>query len=129
MCGTCDVIRRCVMCDTKTKIGDYEKCAGDASTLTVYQDGNYNYVLGRLRDKPGVHLAGETQEVEPMGLWHVTFYLDDILTERYVLAEDEQGAIGQATCEIHYNHRDERVKGAMALKIPVRLRGWGKQEF
>ena len=50
------------------------------------------------------------------------------VSQSYVLAESEGGAISQALCGGPFGEDDDKVT-AQAYRLPLRVRGWSKTEF
>ena len=76
-------------------------------------------------------IGGEKQEVfeenecSEMHLYKVLLPDD---TTKFVLACDESSAIGQATCGLPHENRQEFEKRCLALRLPLRIQGWGTEE-
>lgn len=93
-------------------------------TLNLVEDEHYNRHLVRAEYK--------TCETETFGLYKVQFFNDKIV---YVMAESESGAISQATsgeCRGQgdsYSEERDLEKGAMAIRIKFKIRGWGGELF
>jgi hypothetical protein len=69
--------------------------------------------------------AFEENECSEMHLYKVLLPDD---TTKFVLACDESGAIGQATCGSPHENRQELEKRCLALRVPLRIQGWGSEE-
>ncbi len=77
-------------------------------------------------------LSLEREDGRPVGLYRVI--LRTPLTKRsaYVLAEDEQGAIGQACYGWGFdvwNKKEKWKEHCRAVRLPMFVRGWGKTTF
>jgi hypothetical protein len=75
-------------------------------------------------DKPEVFEGNECSE---MHLYKVLMPDD---TTKFVLACDESSAIGQATCGRKFENleRAEFEERCLALRVPLRIQGWGSDE-
>lgn len=91
----------------------------DGSCIVHCQDSEYKQVLAR---------KYQTGEAEVLQLYQVTF--EDHVT-KYVLAESEAGAVGQASCQngLQIVDREAYEKTAIVTRLPMRIRGWGSTEF
>lgn len=65
---------------------------------------------------------------EAYRLWKVTLANDSV---HFVLAVTEDGAISQATCEREIDMEEQRklARGAFAVLIPFKIRGWSYHQF
>ena len=89
------------------------------SSLQISEDEYYQYYLTR-----SWYGEGEKQVLH---LWQVV--LNDNSTH-FILAEDEQGAISQCTVGAPTWEGERKLeKGAFAIQLPMRIRGWSNNIF
>ena len=97
---------------------------GECGTFQIQERPDYSLTLTRRHE-------GETQEI---GLYGV-LVSGSFKSERvYVLAESEDGAVGQARCALKLEryHVDEDVEQQIRLhveRLPLVIRGWSGNRF
>lgn len=84
----------------------------------------YTFVSANIKgERPEFFKENECSE---MHLYKVLLPDD---TTKFVLACDESSAISQATCELQHENRQELEKRCLALRVPLRIQGWGTEEL
>jgi hypothetical protein len=101
----------------------------NASCIPVFVENTSNYKRMFVRTCIGdnsvkVTQTFESDECEPMHLFKVLLPDD---TAKYVLACNEQRAIGQACCGNNKEH--ELEKRCIAIQVPLRIQGWSTEEI
>jgi hypothetical protein len=102
----------------------------NASCVPVFVENTSNYKRMFVRTCIGdnsvkVPQTFESDECEPMRLFKVLLPDD---TAKYVLACNEQRAIGQACCGHPCENRQEFEERCFALRVPLRIQGWSSEE-
>ena len=111
------------------------KIISDGLDLVIYEDDNYDLHLARKEDAEqhngkffGLYLVSLTYKLNPER--------NSITSNHYVIAESEEGAIGQATCGLPggLDHSwkkcvEDGTLKANASRIPVQIRGWSSKTF
>lgn len=107
-----------------------KKVSTDTTDLGIYEDDGNDYTLSlrRIRPTNEISLVGEKCTTEEMGLYAVVTCQDGIPITRYVIAESEDGAYGQALCHVDYEER-EQVDLVSVTRLPLMIRGWGSRRF
>lgn len=91
------------------------------------QDYKRSMALIRKSSNNGHSLDLEESEVKLALLWKVILPDDKKV---YVLAENAKLAIGQACCGVgDYEEEREFEKRCFAVRVPLRIQGWGSEEL
>lgn len=91
------------------------------------QDFKRSMALIHTNGKSGEPLDLEEGEYKLAQLWKV-IRPDDVIV--YVLAENEERAIGQACCGVGgFEEEREFEKRCFAVRVPLRIQGWGSEEL